>query len=81
MSRGTVYALVNQKGGTGKTQSTENIGIGLAKEGKRVLLVDLDPQGSLTISMGYPKTDDIPVTVTDIMSGVLQEYQIGRAHV
>ena len=43
MSRGTVYALVNQKGGTGKTQSTENIGIGLANEGKRVLLVDLDP--------------------------------------
>ena len=78
MSRGTVYALVNQKGGTGKTQSTENIGIGLAKEGKRVLLVDLDPQGSLTISMGYPKTDDIPVTVTDIMSGVLQEYPIER---
>ena len=78
MSRGTVYALVNQKGGTGKTQSTENIGIGLAKEGKRVLLVDLDPQGSLTISMGYPKTDDIPVTVTDIMSSVLQEHPIER---
>ena len=76
MSRGTVYALVNQKGGTGKTQSTENIGIGLANEGKRVLLVDLDPQGSLTISLGYPKTDDIPVTVTDIMSKVLQEVPL-----
>jgi chromosome partitioning protein len=78
MSRGTVYALVNQKGGTGKTQSTENIGIGLANEGKRVLLVDLDPQGSLTISLGYPKTDDIPVTVTDIMSKVLKEEPLEK---
>lgn len=76
MSRTTVYALVNQKGGTGKTQSTENIGIGLAQEGKKVLLVDLDPQGSLTISMGFPKTDDIPITVTDILSNVIQEIPL-----
>ncbi len=77
MSKGTVYALVNQKGGTGKTQSTENIGVGMANEGKKVLLVDLDPQASLTISLGYPMTDDIPVTVTDIMSNVLQEIPNG----
>ncbi|MBQ6407420.1 MAG: ParA family protein [Butyrivibrio sp.] len=78
MSKGTVYALVNQKGGTGKTQSTENIGIGMANEGKKVLLVDLDPQASLTISLGYPMTDDIPVTVSDIMSNVLQEIPTGH---
>lgn len=76
MSKGTVYAIVNQKGGTGKTQSAENIGIGLAEEGKKVLLVDLDPQASLTISLGYPMADDIPVTITDIMANVLQEIPI-----
>lgn len=50
MSRATIMAVVNQKGGTGKTTTCENLGIGLANEGKRVLLVDTDPQASLTIS-------------------------------
>ena len=49
MSKSQVIALVNQKGGTGKTQSTENLGVGLASEGKKVLLVDMDPQGSLGV--------------------------------
>ena len=48
----TTIAVVNQKGGTGKTTTCENLGIGLAMEGKKVLLVDANPQGSLTISMG-----------------------------
>lgn len=48
----TVMAVVNQKGGTGKTTTCENLGVGLAKEGKKVLLVDTDPQASLTISLG-----------------------------
>ncbi|MBR5649242.1 ParA family protein [Pseudobutyrivibrio sp.] len=76
MSKPTVIALVNQKGGTGKTQSTENLGIGLAAEGKKVLLVDMDPQGSLTISLGHPRADELPVTVADIMAKVLQEQPI-----
>ena len=76
MSKPTVIALVNQKGGTGKTQSTENLGMGLANEGKKVLLVDMDPQGSLTISLGHPRADELPVTVADIMAKVLQEQPI-----
>ena len=76
MSKSQVIALVNQKGGTGKTQSTENLGVGIASEGKKVLLVDMDPQGSLTISLGHPKADELPVTVADIMAKVLREEPI-----
>lgn len=50
----TVIAVVNQKGGTGKTTTCENLGIGIALEGKKVLLIDTDPQASLTISLGFP---------------------------
>ena len=67
MSRATIMAVVNQKGGTGKTTTCENLGIGLANEGKRVLLVDTDPQASLTIALGHPRPDDLPVTLTDLM--------------
>ncbi|MNW41856.1 Sporulation initiation inhibitor protein Soj [compost metagenome] len=48
-----VIALANQKGGVGKTITTVNLGIGLVKEGKRVLLVNADAQGNLTDSLGY----------------------------
>ncbi len=76
MSKATVMAVVNQKGGTGKTTTCENLGIGLAREGKSVLLVDTDPQGSLTIALGNARPDDLQVTLTDLMEKVMQEKTI-----
>ena len=74
--KATVMAVVNQKGGTGKTTTTENLGIGLAMEGKKVLVVDTDPQASLTISLGYPVPDELPVTLSDLMAKVMTEQNI-----
>lgn len=72
-NKATVIAVVNQKGGTSKTTTCENLGIGLANEGKKVLLVDTDPQGSLTIALGNPRPDDLPVTLTDLMAKIMQD--------
>ena len=65
--KATTIAIVNQKGGTAKTTTCENLGIGLAMEGKKVLLVDVDPQGSLTISMGWQQPDELPTTLSTLM--------------
>lgn len=68
-----IIAIVNQKGGVGKTTTCTNLGIGLAREGKRVLLIDCDPQASLTISLGYPQPDQLPTTLTDMLNRILEE--------
>ena len=78
MGKSNVIACINQKGGTGKSATSENLGIGLANEGKKVLLIDLDPQGSLTISLGYPQPDEIATTVTDIMNKIVTEKPISE---
>lgn len=73
MSNCKEIALSNQKGGVGKTTTAVNLGVGLAKQGKRVLLLDADARANLTMALGYTRPDDIPISLSTVMQDIIDD--------
>lgn len=75
-SKCKVIAITNQKGGVGKTTTTFNLGVALAKQGKRVLGVDVDPQSNLTTYAGWYDENELKYTLTDLMEQSMNDEEI-----
>ena len=71
MSNCKVIALTNKKGGVGKTTTAVNLGVSLAMQGKKALLIDAYAQSNLTVALGYSKPDDIPITISTVMQSII----------
>ena len=70
-----IIAVANQKGGVGKTTTCVNLGIGLARAGKKVLLVEADAQGSLSVSLGIQEPDTLDMTLVQILGKIINEEE------
>ncbi len=76
---GKVLVITNRKGGCGKSFTTASLGVGLARQGKRTLIIDTDNQHSLTVSMGVAEPDKLPVTLATIITGIVGDKDIDPA--